>query len=198
MAATKSCSISGCAKRHLARSWCSLHYQAWKRHGHPLAGGRKYADPEEAFAARTEWRGECLVWNGATDRLGYTSIQVAGTVRSAHRYAWEREHGPIPAGKYVDHSCHNPSCVNVEHLRLATPQENSRNKRGARSDNPLGVRGVFMVGDRYGARVNNVYLGVFDTLEAAASTAASTAAEWYGEFAGNYGLSDKTEVGKVS
>lgn len=198
MTAVKSCSISDCAKRHLARGWCSRHYQAWQRHGDPLAGGRKYTDPEEAFAARTEWRGDCLIWTGATDRLGYTSIQVAGTVQSAHRYAWEREHGPIPEGKYVDHSCHNPSCVNVEHLRLATPQENSRNKRGARSDNPLGVRGVFMVGDRYGARVNNVHLGVFDTLEAAASTAASTAAEWYGEFAGNYGLPGKTEVGKVS
>lgn len=194
----RKCSIGGCPKSHLARGYCSLHYQAWKRHGDPLAGRRKYADPDEAFAARTEWRNGCLEWTGAKSALGYGSLQVAGETVAAHRYAWMREHGPIPADRFVDHACHNNSCVFSAHLRLATPSENSRNKRGARSDNPLGVRGVRMVGDRYGARVNNVHLGVFDTLDEAAAKAKATAAEWYGEFAGACGLLDKQGAGKVS
>lgn len=33
--ATRSCSIVGCAKPVLARSWCGMHYARWKRSGDP-------------------------------------------------------------------------------------------------------------------------------------------------------------------
>jgi hypothetical protein len=34
----KTCSIEGCNEAHIARSWCSSHYQRWRAHGDPLGG----------------------------------------------------------------------------------------------------------------------------------------------------------------
>jgi HNH endonuclease len=35
----RTCSIEGCDRPVLGRGWCAAHYQRWKRHGDPLAGG---------------------------------------------------------------------------------------------------------------------------------------------------------------
>lgn len=32
------CTIAGCERPHLARSWCSAHYSRWRTHGDPLGG----------------------------------------------------------------------------------------------------------------------------------------------------------------
>lgn len=29
------CSINECEKPHIARGWCFMHYQRWRRHGDP-------------------------------------------------------------------------------------------------------------------------------------------------------------------
>lgn len=90
----------------------------------------------------------CVEWQRARDRDGYGIIQVAGRPQRAHRMAWEVEHGPIPAGLVVMHSCDNPSCVLLEHLSLGTVADNnadrSRKGRTTRSGprspfHPLGV-----------------------------------------------------------
>ena len=43
---------------------------------------------------------------------------------------------------HLDHICHNRKCVNVEHLRLATPAQNTYNKSGAQRSSSTGVRNV--------------------------------------------------------
>ena len=43
---------------------------------------------------------------------------------SAHRYAATQKYGVIPAGMVVRHTCHNPACVNPDHLLLGTHQDN--------------------------------------------------------------------------
>lgn len=42
----------------------------------------------------------------------------------AHRVAWEMAHGPIPDGMEVMHTCDNPPCCNVRHLKLGTHAQN--------------------------------------------------------------------------
>src|SRR5699024_7441838 len=142
----KHCSIDGCEKGVLARGWCGMHWQRWQKHGDPLGGNERFATPEEAFLARTEpIVGEpgCIIWTGSLDGSGYGKLHVNGRTVKAHRWAWEREHGPIPKGMEVDHICWERSCVNTDHLRLATRAQNGANRSGARKgrrhDLPRGV-----------------------------------------------------------
>ncbi len=72
----------------------------------------------ERFNAKWEEDEEgCWVWTGATrGSLGYGEIKVEGKVKYAHRVAYEMEHGEIPDGAPVLHTCGNPKCVNPDHL----------------------------------------------------------------------------------
>ena len=38
----------------------------------------------------------------------------------AARNAWERAKGEIPAGLFINHTCGNKSCLNIEHMELIT------------------------------------------------------------------------------
>lgn len=129
----RTCSIEGCEDKTRSRGWCRSHYEHWRTYGDPNGGGRAYSDPEEAFAARTipEPNTGCLLWFGATTSGGYGNLDVYGKQTYAHRYAWERERGTIPADLEIDHLCHVRSCCNVDHLRLATRTQNNRNRRFA-------------------------------------------------------------------
>lgn len=101
-------------------------------------------DPEESFLANTEpllWSG-CLIWTASTKGGGYGAIWVGDRTIGAHRYAWERAHGPIPDGMVVDHLCWQPLCCEVSHLRLATAAENARNRKPGRRSRS-GIRNVY-------------------------------------------------------
>lgn len=138
----KICSVDGCDKRVAGWGWCSKHYQRWKRHGHPLAGGAfLYSTPEEAFSARTKRQGDCLVWTGSASAEGYGRMQVDGKSMLSHRYAWERSNGPIPDGMHIDHVCRVHACCNPRHLRVVTNKQNSEHT-GLRALNTSGYRGV--------------------------------------------------------
>ena len=186
------CSIDGCERKHDARGYCGVHYGRLRAHGDPMKVVRsaRYRSPEESFLARTEpllWS-SCIVWTGNLNSAGYGQLRVNGRLVKAHRYAWEREHGPIPDGMFIDHICHERSCVNVAHLRLATPQQNSQNLSGAQSGRDL-PRGVTRSGRGYAARVQrngrNHHLGTFDTPELASAAAATARSTLFGIYAGN-------------
>lgn len=186
----RTCSIDGCesAVRYPSRGWCNTHYQRWKKHGDPGAEvAAYYRTPAERFAALTEVRGDCLVWTGTTDPNGYARISVSGRRVFAHRYAWEQANGPIPDGMYLDHECWNPSCCRPEHLRLATPGENSQYRKGANAGRDL-PRNVYRHAGKYQASVwhrgAHHHLGTFDTVEAASAAATAKRTELFGAYAG--------------
>lgn len=116
----------------------------------------------------------CWPWCGAKDANGYGNAYIQGDPAPAHRVAWEiANQQEIPNGLYIDHICHNPSCVNPDHLRPATPKQNNENHSGAQRNSKSGVRGVF-----YDARINKwraqvshhrqrISLGVFEHMEEA-------------------------------
>lgn len=100
----------------------------------------------ERFAAKTEWRGDCLVWTGFRNADGYGKVTVRGRQWSAHRLAYTDAWGDIPPGKVVRHKCDNPSCVNPSHLELGTGADNCRDRdlrgRAATKIGPDEVRSI--------------------------------------------------------
>ena len=188
------CSAPGCTRPHVARSFCGKHYQQSSASGDLKSAPRHhyFDNPEAAFEARTKWHGKCLIWVGAKSSCGYGMFNSGNKRYVAHRYAWERVHGPIPEGKLIDHAYHcDPACVNVDHLRLATRSQNNSNKRGARPDNKsTGVRNVYPTRNRKKYRVSvghnsqQHWGGVFDTIEEATAAAAELRNELFGAYAG--------------
>jgi len=96
---------------------------------------------EERFRTKVRKTRGCWLWTGATNLQGYGVFgrgnRAAGNVL-AHRFAWELEHGPIPAGMCVLHRCDRPLCVKTAHLFLGTQQENLADMRAKHRDRPFG------------------------------------------------------------
>ena len=68
----------------------------------------------------------CIVSKVMTqDRDGYPRLKHNKRMWRASRLFWTLIHGDIPEGLVVAHYCNNPSCVNIEHLYITTPQQNS-------------------------------------------------------------------------
>ena len=182
----KSCTIDGCETKRYGRGWCEKHYTRWRRNGDPNVTQR-YHNPADALAARTEMQGECLIWTGAIDAGGYGVARVAGKTRRAHQVSWELANGPTPEGKFLDHICWNRACVNLEHLRVVTRQQNNSYLNGPKGGRSL-PRNIYIQKGRYVVAVSKDgtkhYLGSFRSLDVAASVAEKARNELFGIHAG--------------
>lgn len=79
------------------------------------------------FWSKVERQGDCLVWIGYRDQLGYgkfiTNKNGKQTVTVAHRWIFSKVFG-IADWEVVRHQCHNRGCVNLLHLESGTQKEN--------------------------------------------------------------------------
>lgn len=110
-----------------------MHWKRWRKWGDPLIK-RPVRSVEDRFWSKVSKNpGEgCWEWTAGTwQAFGYGKFQ-AGSSRDdnravyAHRFAWEMEHGPLPADVQVCHHCDNPLCVRLSHLFLGTQLDNIR------------------------------------------------------------------------
>lgn len=98
----------------------------------------------------------CWNWQGALSTSGYGKTKkLGGLAHSAHRLSWFITNGDIPEGLVIDHTCHNPACVNPDHLQAVTQKQNLENYLPVNSK--TGYRGVraHKSGKFYGEVVHN-------------------------------------------
>ena len=78
----------------------------------------------ERFLDKVELREDgCIVWTAATTEDGYGLFSIGGVTLRAHRDAWYLRYREWPMNT-LDHTCVNPSCVNVDHLQDVTRSKN--------------------------------------------------------------------------
>ncbi len=92
-------------------------------------------DHVSRFWEQVERTDGCWLWTGGLSDKGYGVHHKDGRKIGAHRYSYELHKGPL--GKaHALHSCDNPKCVNPDHLRPGTHQDNMQDAKERRRFNP--------------------------------------------------------------
>jgi hypothetical protein len=110
---------------------------ATSRDSHRDGGRFVPGDMAARFWSQVDRTATCWLWCGHLNRDGYGQFKVTDrpghyrTVR-AHRWAWEADNGPVPAGLTLDHLCGRPACVRPDHLDPCTNAENLRRRHARR------------------------------------------------------------------
>lgn len=130
---SKQCSITNCERKYLARNLCSMHYQRRRSNGDPLIVRHNLGvgdTEEERFWDRVEITADttlCWLWKAGIGGNGYGSVRINGIQQLAHRISWFYTYGKMPT-QFVLHSCDVRLCVNPNHLREGTYQDNADDK----------------------------------------------------------------------
>ena len=104
---------------------------------------KHYKTKREYIDAHTERRAgsDCLWWTGTLDQDGYGIFVFRYQRCRAHREALFLKLGIENSPLWALHSCHNPQCVNPDHLRLGTNEENCADTvKAGRQNSPRGER----------------------------------------------------------
>lgn len=78
------------------------------------------------FWDRVDKNGDCWLWIGSTNGLGYGEIRIKQIKYYVHRLLFQLTNGKIPSGTELDHLCSEPRCCNPSHLEAVDHLENVR------------------------------------------------------------------------
>lgn len=128
----KCCQFPNCNRPFKARGLCNGHYRQWQRGGTltPLhLTNRPDGSPpriicDESPCPNPRLSGQCHIFRGGRDSLGYGQVRIDGKMVRVHQHIWQTVNGPVPAGLELDHQCRVPPCCNEDHLRAVTHQVN--------------------------------------------------------------------------
>ena len=91
------------------------------------------------FWHKTKRSGECLIWQGKTNKDGYGKVWWSGKEHRAHRVSFELAYS-LPGKENVLHRCDRPACVRPAHLYLGSQSDNVQDEI-KRDRNPVLRRG---------------------------------------------------------
>lgn len=78
---------------------------------------------------RKKLKNGCVICTNYPKRKdGYYVIERDGKTWYLHRYLYYKRFGEIPSGKIIRHTCNNPSCINILHLKAGTQKDNIRDQ----------------------------------------------------------------------
>lgn len=120
-----------------------------------------------------------------SDSMGHLQISIDGRLYLVHRLAWYYMTGEWPK-RDVDHKNRDKKNNRWSNLRKATRQKNTFNS-SVRKNNKSGFKGVHQIPNgRYSARITisgkTIYLGYFQTIDAAHEAYVEAARKLHGEF----------------
>jgi hypothetical protein len=118
---------------------------------------------EERFWKLVDKSGDCWTWKASLTTHGYGQFVLPYHHHiGAHRFAYELENGPVPAGLVVCHRCDNPPCVNPAHLWVGTQGDNLRDMHGKGRGNtdswPLAVEASRTADRPHGEKHHNAHM----------------------------------------
>jgi len=94
----------------------------------------------------------CWLWTGWTDNRGNPGIHLTEGMRSAARWVWEREEGPIPEGVILGSYCEERLCVRPRHHFPAPCSAMVGTRSQARLNRYLGKRARELVMEGHSRR----------------------------------------------
>lgn len=114
---------------------------------------RRKQSIRKRFESHVKPGADCWLWMGTLDHKGYGVMKIrfdgVPKMMKAHRIAFMLHNGLNPAPEvykeqFVLHSCDNPPCVNPDHLRLGTAQDNmiDKFKRGRGTTQKLSFQDI--------------------------------------------------------
>lgn len=118
----------------------------------------------------------------------YTFARLApGKWHYMHILVWIYHYGPVPEKMLLNAIDGNPHNTRIENLRIGTRSQISAAKK-MHANNTTGYRGIEEVRSRFKACIRvsgkSMYLGTFNTPEAAHEAFRIAANKYFGEFAG--------------